>query len=313
MIRSSASVMPKTDGPPFYYASFAGLWLYFAFDIKLVNSLLGPTIKDFTAYDFGGQGLICINFMTYAGHSGQNDPQAYLDLLKPVSPQGGPIPPSLGVEGSNECEFSVIVYPTVRGGQVPQGLTINDFIAGNDHTKTIGSLRVGVPCDDRIAVYWGTVNFGENKIMTHPFLYNIPSPNNVGQTLWQVTVPGDVTESFSFNSAQYTCSPFMFSFAFDASNLVPTVSNASEIIDYSFYNDSGAMRPAGSRRNVFGAFSAYDLTQVAPKQMTFTIGNSTSALMPALMIFNSGVNAVAAQTYQSQPSVAESSLYYVDI
>ena len=309
-----ARTMPSGDNPPFYYASFAGLWIYYLVDLKTLNSVLSQVSKGFTAYDFGnGKGLANINFMTYAGHSGVNDPQAYIDILKPVNPLGGPMPASLGVEGSNECEFNIVCAPTARAAQTPVGLSVADYIAGNDHTKTIGNFRVGVPCDDRIAVYWGSVNFGERKIMTHPFLYNVPSPNNPGQPVWQFTVPGAVAEPFSFNASTNTCKPFMFTVGFDASNLVPTTSNASEIIDYSLFAENGVTRPVGSRRNVLGMFSAYDLVQTPPNAARLLMGDSTHPVVNLMGTVLSGAPAVAAQTFQSQPAVAESSMYYVDL
>ena len=308
-----SSVMPKSDGAPFYYASFAGLWVYYLVKLNTLNAVLAKSAPGFSAFDFGGgMGLANINFMTYAGHSGINDPDAYMDILKPVAPPSGPFPASLGVEGSNECEFNIVCYPTARAGQTPTGMSVADFIAGNDHTKTLGNFRIGVPCDDRIAVYWGTVNFGENKIMTHPFVYNVPSPNNP-VTSWQFTVQGTVAEPFSFNMSNNSATPFMFWLGFDASNIVPTASNASEIIDYSLYSENGVTRPVGSRRNIFGVFNAYDLTSTPPNLAKIILGNSTHPLVGIMGTVLMGAPAVAAQTFQSQPAVAESSMYYVDL
>ena len=310
----NSSVMPSGDQPPFFYASFAGLWVYYLVPLNVLNNILTFTANGFTPYDFGGgMGLANLNFMNYAGHSGSNDPQAYLDILKPVSPPSGPYPASLGVEGSNECEFNIVVAPTARSAQTPVGMSVADYIAGKDHTKTIGNFRVGVPCDDRIAVYWGTCNYGENKIMTHPFMYNVPSPNNPAQTAWQFIVPGMVSEAFTFDMTNFNCNPFMFSMVFDASNVTPTVSNASEIIDYSLFSENQTIRPVGSRRNLFGIFNAYDLTTTPPKAATLSIGNSTQPLAGIIGLALGQKTPVAAQTFQSQPVIAESSMYYVDL
>lgn len=314
MQTSQSPIMPSGDQAPFYYASFAGLWVYYLVPLNVLRNVLSLTAVGFTPYDFGGgMGLANLNFMNYAGHSGSNNPQAYIDILQPVSPPNGPMPASLGVEGSNECEFNIVVAPTARAAQTPVGLSVADYTAGNDHTKTIGNYRIGVPCDDRIAVYWGTVNFGENKIMTHPFMYNVPSPNNVGQTAWQFIVPGTVSESFAFDMKKFTCNPYMISMLFDASNLVPTTSNASEIIDYSLFKENGMIRPVGSRRNLFGMFNAYDLSHTPPNAATLSFGNSTQPLTGVMgLVFGAG-KPVAALTFQSQPAVAESSMYYVDL
>jgi hypothetical protein len=194
-------------------------------------------------------------------------------------------------------------------------MKLGDLIAGNDHTKTIGNYRVYVTCDDRIAVYWGVRNFGENKVMTHPFLFNVPSPNNPDQTGWAFTVPGTIDEAFGYDPAKpLQCDPFIYALDFDASNVAPKICNPSEIIDYSLIRENGAMRPVGSRRNVFGPFLAYDLAKVAAKRAILTYGNSRHPLVElARSLLGAQPVPVAAQSFQSQPVVAESSLYYVDV
>lgn len=315
MTQSSQGVMPGNGNPPFYYASFTGIWVYYLVDLNKLNTALATSAPGFQAFDFGGgKGLANINFMNYAGHSGQNDPNAYIDILKPVSTAPtAPYPASFGVEPTNECEFNIVCFPKARAKQVPFGLSVTDYVSGADHTKTIGNFRVGVPSDDRIAVFWGTRNFGENKIMTHPFLYNVPSPNNPGQTAWQFTVPGLVAEAFNFNPATLTCQPYMFYMNVDVSNLVAFDCNSSEIIDYSMYSDTGPLRPAGSRRNLFGIFRGYDLTKGTPKSIALGIGNSTSPLVSTMGGLIGQAPAVAVQTFHSHPAVAESSMYYVDL
>ena len=319
---SAAAVMPPLN-PPFWYGSFAGLWVYYLVDIDRLDSALASQTTSFRAFDFGSRkGLVNINFMNYAGHSGQNDPQAYIDILKPVDPlkPNASDPPPLGVEASNECEFSIVCYPQARQAQVPFGLSIADFIAGNDHTKTLGSYRMAVPCDDRIAVYWGTKNFGETKVMTHPFLYNVPTLNNTPlpgkalQTAWQFIVPGTVHEEFKFEFDKFTCTPFMFSLDLDCSASPSIASNASEIVNYSTFSDATSRRPVGSRRNMFGSFVGYDFSAKPPKIGQLTIGNSTHPLVGLMKkLLGSAPSPVAAQIFQSQPVIAESSPYYVDL
>lgn len=315
---------PPPYNPPFWYGSFSGLWVYYLVDLTKLNAALPLNGTAFQAYDFGnGKGLVNVNLMNYAGHSGQNNPQAYLDILKPVNPNGTVYPASLGVEPSNECEFNIVCTPTARAAQVPVGMSIADYIAGNDHTKTLGNYRLYVPCDDRIAVYWGTQNYGENKVMTHPFLYNLPSLNNTsatgskGQTAWQFVVPGTVMEAFTFNfnPPQISCNPFMFSVNFDCSNVPSYPSNVSEIIDYSLVSvPSVGWRPVGSRRNLFGTFKAYDLVATKPTLAQLIIGNSTHPLTPLMgSMISPATKPVAAQIFHSQPVIAESGQYYVDL
>lgn len=321
MSQQALPVMPPVN-PPFWYGSFAGLWVYYLVDIGKLNTTLASQTDSFRAFDFGGgKGLVNINFMTYAGHSGQNNPQAYLDLLKPIDTGSKAIPPSLGVEAANECEFNVVCYPLARTPQVPFGLSVSEFIAGNDHTKTLGNYRMAVPCDDRIAVYWGVNNFGENKVMTHPFLYNVPTLNNTqkagdaGQAAWLFTVPGTVNEAFQFDPDQFTCNPFMFSLNLDCSNTPAFPCNASEVIDYSMQaGATPASRPIGSRRNMFGSFVGHDFSATPPRLAKLTIGNSTHPLVSIMNgLLGSAPSPIAAQVFQSPPVIAESSPYYVDL
>lgn len=321
MSQTTLPVVPPSN-PLFWYGSFAGLWVYYAVDIDRLNSTLASQTKSFRAFDFGGGvGLVNINFMTYAGHSGKNDPQAYIDMLKPVDPGSKTYPPSLGVEAANECEFNIVCYPQARKPQVPFGLSARDFIAGNDHTKTLGNYRIAVPCDDRIAVYWGANNFGENKVMTHPFLYNVPTLNNTpaagsaGQAAWLFTVPGNMKEDFKFDTAKFTCDPFMFSLNLDCSNTPSFPCNASEVIDYSMLTDNASgTRPVGSRRNMFGSFVGYDLKTTPARIAKLVIGNSTDPLVAIMNeLLNPAPDPIAAQIFQSQPVIAESAPYYVDL
>ena len=135
-----------------------------------------------------------INFMTYGSDSGVNDPQSYADFTKPIT-YDSPMPASMGIEPTHECEINILSYSAAREAQVPFGLSSSEFIKGKDHTKTIGNYRLWVPCDDRIAVYWGMHNFGENKLMTHPFSYTYPAMSSPGRDTWDFTIPGVVEEA----------------------------------------------------------------------------------------------------------------------
>ena len=106
----------------------------------------------------------------------------------------------------------------------------------------------------------------------------------------------------------------MYSLCFDASNVMPSLCNPSEIVDYSLISDEGTRRPVGSRRNVFGAMLSYDFTKVSPKAASLRYGTSKHCLVRIMreLLGDTPVPA-AAQTFQSQPAVAESSLYYVDL
>jgi hypothetical protein len=315
-------VMPESDGRPFfYYASLSSLWVYYQVDPARLDSILSSCAPGFSTYRLAnGMGLVNINFFSFASHSGRNNPDAYADILKSVDPASTTTPAMFGVEPTNECEFNIAVYPTARAGQTPRGMTLGGLIAGKDHTKTIGTYRIYVTSDDRIAVYWGTRNFGENKVLTHPYIYNVPSPNNPGQIGWSFTVPGTVDEPFDYHprppdpKPPETCDPFMYSLDFDASNVPPSLCNPSEIVHYSLITEEGTRRPVGSRRNVFGAMLSYDFAKVSPKAAALRYGTSKHPLVTIMReLLGETPAPAAAQTFQSQPAVAESSLFYVDL
>ncbi|MEL7164664.1 MAG: hypothetical protein AAGL96_04255 [Pseudomonadota bacterium] len=297
--------------------------MYFPVPVSALNGILANQSDSLAAFPFADlsdgeeMGLMNINFMTYASDSGQNDPQSYLDITKPIT-FNDPPPPGMGIEPTHECEINIVSYARAKPDQTPFGLTSSQFIQGRDHTKTIGNYRLWVPCDDRIAVYWGMHNFGENKLMTYPFVYNNPAPNNPGRDTWDFTIPATLDEPadrtlFSLSIPDIGTSPAM----------VP--SNQSEIIDFSLYphaaTNPAQQRLVGSRRNVFGMFKCVTLdsakaANVAMPTCNVTLGNAAHQAVSDLKTMLSACDPTrpaGVMTYGSQPVIAESSLYFADI
>lgn len=316
--------IPAVGNPPFLYGSFSAIWVYFRVPVATLNQILAKQSGSLEAFAFsdlsdGGQdyGLMNINFMTYSSDSGVNDPQSYADILKPPPP-GDDAPASMGIEPTHECEINIVSYAKARAAQTPFGLTSSQFIQGRDHTKTLGNYRLWVPCDDRIAVYWGMRNFGENKVMTYPFTYNNPAPNNPARTCWDFTIPAPVEEPETNT---------LFRVSVDDLDGRPGVvgSNQSEIIDFSLYphaaTNPSSQRLVASRRNVFGQFACMTLDSakaagVAFPDCTVKLGNSTHSMVGdlATMLGGSGqFRPAGLMTYRSAPVIAESALYYADI
>ncbi|MGB7335603.1 MAG: hypothetical protein WBD01_07425 [Salaquimonas sp.] len=321
------NTIPTPDIAPFWYGSFSALWVYLPVPLATLNAALQSQSSDLVAYKFddlssGGtdMGMVNINFMTYASDSGINDPQAYADILKPVSINDKNPPASFGIEPTHEVEFNIVASSKSRAAQTPVGLSSHEFIIGRDHTKTIGNYRLWVPCDDRIAVYWGMMHFGENKVMTHPFIYNTPSMNNYLQTTpstrnWGFTIPGPVEDN-----------PVDTMFALTIDDLDGKLgvidSNQAELIDLSLYPHPSLAtkgvkpRLVASRRNVFGGFKC--MTTQSGGTMPgcqLTLGNSSHPMvadMGKLLGSAGNVKPVGVMTYFSPPAVCESSLYYFD-
>ncbi|SMP34345.1 hypothetical protein [Shimia sagamensis] len=312
--------IPYPENSSFWYGSFSAVWVYHAVPIALLNHILAaesPSLKAFEFSDLSNDGepmgLVNINFMTYSSDSGVNDPQAYADILKPIH-FNDPPPASLGIEPTHECELNIVSYSNARENMVPQGLTSSEFILGRDHTKTLGNYRLWVPCDDRIAVYWGMHNFGENKVMTHPFVYTNPALNNPGATSWDFTIPAPIEQSdakslFGLKVADLD----------HMSGVVP--GDQSEIIDLSLIphkaTNPSSQRLVASRRNIFGQFKCLVLSADVPiPDFTIEIGSADHPMVAALMTMFGGSGTytpVGLMTYRSPPVISESSLYYVDL
>ncbi|MEL7091263.1 MAG: hypothetical protein AAFN94_05970 [Pseudomonadota bacterium] len=299
------------------------MWVYLPVPIATLNEILGTQCDSLAAFPFedlsagGDMGLMNINFMTYASDSGVNDPQSYADITKPITFHD-PMPASMGIEPTHECEINIVSYSRAKEAQTPFGLSSSQFIEGRDHTKRIGNYRLWVPCDDRIAVYWGMHNFGENKLMTYPFVYNNPAPNNPGRDLWDFTIPATVDEP-----ANETLFALKVQDIAEGPGVV--ASNQSEIIDFSLYPHAATNPPqqrlVASRRNVFGQFKCMTMDSAKAAGMAIppcelTIGNAAHQAVSDLKTMLSTSNTlqpVGLMTYGSQPVIAESSLYFADI
>jgi hypothetical protein len=320
--KSVLNTMPTPKNPPFWYGSFSALWVYFPVPISVLDDILGTQSASLKAFKFDdlskdGQdmGLMNINFMTYSSDSGVNDPQSYYDITKTIN-YGDDAPAGMGVEPTHECEINIVSYSDAKSAQTPFGLSSSGFIRGHDHTKTIGNYRLWVPCDDRIAVYWGMHNFGENKLMTYPFTYQNPSLNNPTCTTWNFTIPASMSES-SANT--------LFSLEIDdlEGRTGVVSSNQSEIIDFSLYPHSESkptptqQRLVASRRNIFGAFKC--MTNDSGGTMPtckFSNGDSAHAVVADLgKMLGTGqmLQPAGVMTFFTAPVIAESSLYYADI
>jgi hypothetical protein len=335
----SAFPTPPEKFPPFWYGTYSGLWIYYQVDWKLAQAILGKFTDTgngpgFTAFPFWDKdyqngnepfALVCLNFMAYGAQSGSNDPRAYEQILDPLTPPFDPDngPPGFGMEPASETELSVIAIPTARARQAPgKDFTAQAFLAGSDHTKTLGPFRLFVPCDDRIAVFWGTLNFGENKFMTRPFIYSIPSPNNLNPATMQLTsgwsfvIPGAIEEpNYAYYPKTQTCSPFILQASIDCTGFEALLGNPSEILDYSMWTEpGGAKRPVGSRRNMFGTFSTWLFTSQQQPKYSYTLGNSSHPMLQTLgELLGTAPKPFAAQVFQTQPVISESGTYYVDL
>jgi len=286
----------------FWYASFSGLWVYFEVDAnQLASYLRDNTATYMKPIALNGKGAVNLCFMSYASHSGINEPAAYTDIEQPLPdpvPTGW-LPPGFGVEPTNECEFNAVCFPGSL--QNSPGLkdiaTLRQFVLGADVAKVIGHFRLRVPCDDRIAVFYGKNFIGENKVLTHPFRYNVPALNNPGRDQWNLTVPGPLTGPASTE---------MFTLNVDVSGLPSIAANTSELVNYSMTpaNVPGIVQ---QRRNLFGAFNTYFLDEPDTQGcVNLCYGDSTDPMVTAMkQLLGDNPVPVIVQTFTSMPAASE--------
>jgi hypothetical protein len=152
---------PPNSHFPFYYATLSSLTVFFRAPLEALRPHLENTTLEPAEVGGRGMGLVSLELQNYCAHFGVAQ-----------------APGNLGMSGTNEVEFNIIAYPErwKQEGRVPE-IPFEDYILGQDQTKTIGSYRLDVPADDPIAVEAGADTFGEQKFLTG-FDYNIPCENN---------------------------------------------------------------------------------------------------------------------------------------
>ena len=203
---------------PFFYNSISVLWVFYAADPEVLASYLEGTGLKPAIFD--GKGLVSIDFQNYTAHLGT--------LLS----------------GVNEVEYSIHAYPE-SATNVPTDISLDDYLIGQEATKTIGAFRLWVPADNCVAIDAGRWAFGERKFYT-TFDYEVPSPNDPKAATWSYTVyeppsapcfkpppdgdglcEGDPCYPLYSTPAPNPKSAFLYKTKADFRHLVPAVGNAA--------------------------------------------------------------------------------------
>lgn len=258
---------PDPNAPmPFWYASLTTYWVYWQVPIDVLTPYVGDA---FVPAVIGGDGLVVVN------------PQLYTSIF------------NNGQELTTETEFNIVVAPQSAGGRAPRGLSLADYLAGNDQTKLLGNLRLHVACDDKIAVEAGRDVFGEPKFLT-TFSYNVPTINAPDQHTW----------SWRCNDPVH---PEQFIFDLQVAQLsgTPVAVNPSPITGYTYLHG----RPVGSRWNPLGSSMQYDVS--AAGHVVVSFGGSAHPMRRDMQDIIATLPAAAMQVFASPPVCAESGPYYV--
>lgn len=142
----------------FNYGSLQSLMVFFSVPASVVRPLLKGTGLEPGIFD--GKALVNLNFERYAGFgSGYS---SYVD----------------------EVEFNVVAFPRFRAGTEP-ALSVAQYLAGGDQSKTYGNYRINVPCDNPPAVQAGSQKYGEVKFVAS-FTFAVPDVNDPSVTSWWI-------------------------------------------------------------------------------------------------------------------------------
>jgi hypothetical protein len=272
----------------FYYAGISSLWLWYEAPLVTLNAYLNPL--GMTAYDFGGgKGAVNINFFNAACMYGSGQPG------------------NQGIGGFNETEINILGYATKVAANVPQGITLQDFLISGDPTKRVGNYRVWVACDDAIAVACGRQVFMENKFLV-PYTYNVPGPNNPRTDPDQFTYEWTLHDPEVLDKPKSTLTIYQASVNLDG--LSSVLGNMSEIIDLSY--DAKSKRPVGSRRNYLGMFDTY-LQPAVGRAVTLSYGKSKHPMRHDMEKLIGKTRPTALQLFRSPTCIAEAAGYYADL
>ena len=272
---------PQGFNEPFWYGSLQSFWLYYRADPDDVAARL-PDGLETALFEFadGGRGaLVSLDFQAYTGHG-----PSYLEM-------------------THEVEFNVYAYPRAR---LPGGpaLTLQEFLAGEEQTKTVGGFRIQVPCDNPNAVKAGIGLYGEPKYAA-VFEYSVPTLNDPTVVTWDYSVYEDAGDQKQ--------GPLIFSIDADLQNITPLPQNPSPLIEYGTREHQGREHVVANWWNFYGPFMTYDLHREGAERVSLGIGPQPDpqGLIRDLKGLIGDRSPVAAQTFTSQPVSSECRPWFV--
>lgn len=264
--------IPKGFGLPFYYSSLTNCGVFYLVEPAVLEPFVANKPVEIAIFD--GQGVVTFNYQLYTGQF------------------------PFGANIVKEIELNIIVYAESQAANVPK-ISFEQFILGDEQTKTMGNLRVHVPCDNDIAIGAGIQLFGEPKFKT-TFTTNLPSLNDPSVKTWQFTCHDP-----DYPDNEEEC---IFSCEVDVQGLNPLAGNFSPITEYG--TQDGKLIAA--RWNILQPLSSYLLTPEEQKRVvTIKYGKSSHPMRQDLEKLISGVPAAAVRTFQSPPAAIQSRAYYL--
>ncbi len=269
---------------PFYYASLQCNWVYWYCDPEVAKPYVeeqngkptGLKVALFPVKDGSktvDKAVVLLNFQRYTAHYNN----------------------ALGT--TNEVEFNIVAYPGNRSPGVPY-MPIENWLNGEDQTKTLGHLRIHVAADNAIAVQAGREVFGEPKFVGN-FNYNVPTLNAAPTRDWQIQLidPENTND-------------FVYDMNADFSGLEMWPTNCTPIPEFA----CGLGRTVWTRWTIMGQFmTAMLTTKEDRKRVTLKIGKNDFVMTKDMRTLIGEKNKpVAVQSFTSAPACAEPEGFWLD-
>lgn len=265
----------------FNYGSLQSLMVFFSVPASVVRPLLKGTGLEPGIFD--GKALVNLNFERYAGFgSGYS---SYVD----------------------EVEFNVVAFPRFRAGTEP-ALSVAQYLAGGDQSKTYGNYRVNVPCDNPPAVQAGSQKYGEVKFVAS-FTFAVPDVNDPSVTSWWI-------RCYATPTAPKSQVPYIFDLKVNTNVSgvpAPGVSAFSPVPAYANLKVKGKKHMVTSARVIFGVFKSWfnqpagtsPSAPLPPGAVQFTVGDAKHLMRRQLAgVFKGNPKAVGILLYESPPAAA---------
>lgn len=309
--------MPSDFNMPFYYASLSLFAVFYRVERSVLEPFLertGLKVARFRTSSKGAvdedHGYASVEFQNYTGLGGQ-----YLETC-------------------NEVELNIHAYPASQQHMVP-AITFQDYMIGQEQTKTIGALRVDVPADNAFAVKAGADIFGEQKFLTS-FHYSIPSLNTPGVTTWNYSVL-DPKYKQPTDPTKYHPKPrdIIYTINADFAALESTPGTPSPITLYSLLDLSDPCRKKppvgscldrrrkkygpndrldGSRWDIRGEFETYFLSGKQTQSVRLSYGKSGDPMRRNMeAILGKRPKPAAIRVFKSVPAAVENRPFYVEM
>lgn len=270
----------------FNYGSLQSMMTFFSVDPSVVTPLLKGT--GLVPGIFDGMALVNLNFERYAGFGGNYS--TYVD----------------------EVEFNVVVYPSFRAGTEP-ALSVEEYLNGDDQSKTYGNYRINVPCDNPPAVKAGSEKYGEVKFVAS-FDFVVPDINAPEVTTWWIRCYPGV-------KAPKSQTPYIFDLKVDTTGVgfpAPSTSAFSPVPAYANLKetkgkDKGKKFMITSSRVIFGLFTSWYVKSTKDKpfgplpdeSVELTVGNAKHTMQKEMAaVFKGNPPAVGILLYDSLPAAS---------